>query len=138
FTSVLSIPYSDKHDTVAAASFKMRSLTNAILPAGYQFALIDKDGKVLYHSQPSHNLNENLLDKFSAADELQSCLNSHTEATLRTNYLSRHYNVKVRPLTDIPYFIVILSDTAFKETRDLEIYSFTFTMLVLFIAFLLL
>jgi hypothetical protein len=138
FTSVLSIPYSDGHDTVAAASFKMRSLTNAILPAGYQFALIDNDGKVLYHSQPSHNLNENLLDKFSAADELQSSLNSHTEATFRTNYLSRHYNVKVKPLTEIPYFIVILSDTAFKETRDLEIYSFTFTLLVLFIAFLLL
>ena len=138
FTSVLSIPYSDSLDTVAAASFKMRSLTNAILPAGYQFALIDNDGIVLYHSQPSHNLTENLLDKFSAADELQSCLNSHTEATFRTNYLSRHYNVKVKPLTEIPYFIIILSDTAFKETRDLEIYSFTFTLLVLFIAFLLL
>ena len=145
FASVLSIPYSEKSDakvvkdtdTVAAAiSFNVKSLVNTILPAGYQFALIDKDGKVLYHSQSSHNLNENLLDKFSANAELQSCLNSHAEGNFLTEYLSRKYNVKVKPLTDLPYFIVILSDTAFKETRDIEIYSFTFTMLVLFFAFI--
>ena len=138
FTSVLSIPFSEKSDTVAAISFRVKSLVNTILPTGYQFALINKGGQVLYHSQPSHNLNENLLDKFSARKELQSCLNAHAESTFLTDYLSRNYNVKVKPLTGLPYFILILSDTAFKETRDLEIYSFTFTMLVLFFAFLIL
>ena len=138
FTSVLSMPYSESSDTVSAISFKVAALTNTILPAGYQFALIDQNGDVLYHSQSSRNLNENFLDKFSANKELQSCLNSHSEANFLTDYLSRKYNVKVKPLTELPYFIVILSDTGFKETRDLEIYSFTFTMMVLFFAFLIL
>lgn len=136
FTTILSIPYSQNYDTVASISFNAKSLANAILPAGYQFALIDQKGNVLYHSEPSHNLNENLLDKFSATTELQSSLNSHTEATFVTNYSSRKYNTKVKPLTELPYFIVILSDTAFRETRDLEIYSFTFTLAILFFAFL--
>ena len=138
FTSVLSMPYSEDGDTVSAISFKASSLANTILPAGYQFALIDQSGDVLYHSQSSHNLNENLLDKFSASKELQSSLNAHSEATFLTDYLSRKYNVKVKPLTELPYSIVILSDTGFKETRDLEIYTFTFTMMVLFFAFLIL
>jgi hypothetical protein len=72
-------PFSEKSDTVAAISFRVKCMVNTILPTGYQFALINKGGQVLYHSQPSHNLNENLLDKFSAKKELQSCLNAHAD-----------------------------------------------------------
>jgi hypothetical protein len=136
FTSVLSIPSSAKNVAVAAVAFNVKSLRNTIMPLGYQFAIINKNGDVLYHSQSSHNLNENLLERFSASNELLSCLNAHSDGAFLTEYLSRKYNVLVKPFTELPYFIVILSDTAFKETRDLEIYSFTFTIMLLFYAFL--
>ena len=136
FTSVLSIPYEKGSDSVAALAFKINSLSNVILPLGYQFAIIDAKGTVLYHSDSSRNLNENLLDKFDNQKELQGALDSHAESIFLTNYLSRNYNVKVKPVTNLPYYIVILSDTAYKNTRDLEIYSFTFTMLVLLFLFL--
>jgi hypothetical protein len=135
FTTVLSIPSRDT-GTVAGISFKMQSLENVLLPTGYQFALIDDAGKVLYHSQVARNLNENLLNEFSENDELTSSLMAHAEFSFSTKYFNRLYNVRVSPLTGLPYFLVILEDTGYIQTRHIEIYSFTFSMLLLFFVFL--
>lgn len=135
FTSVLSIPSLDT-GKVAVISFNMKSLENVLLPPGYQFALIDDRGNVLYHSQEDRNLKENLLDEFSENENLLSCMQAHTDSSFETRYFSKKYNVRVSPLTGLPYFLVILEDTSFMETRHIEIYSFTSSMLIIFFIFL--
>jgi len=146
FTSVVSVPSyltdiddpKKNHRAVAALSLNMQSLDAAILPAGYLFAIIDRQGKVLYHSERTKNLNENLLYELSAAENLQSCIQAKTAGNFSTNYFGKKYNALVKPLNELPYFIVILQDTTFEETRDTEIYSFTISMLLLFFGFLVL
>lgn len=123
---------------VAAMSFNMRSVYKPVLPEGYQFAITTNTGKVLYHSDPARNLNENLVTEFSEKDNLISCLQARTDGLFKTKYFSREYVVTVKPVEKLPYFIIIFSDTSYKETRDMEIYSFTFSMLLLFFAFLIL
>lgn len=141
FTTVISIPSSLSTDTnraVAAISVKMKSLDSVLLPTGYLFAIIDNSGKVLYHSEKSKNLNENLLNEFSENETLRSYLEAKSPGVFSTKYFSKKYNVLVKPMTGLPYFIIIFGDTIFKETRDAEIYSFTISMLILFFGFLVL
>ena len=121
---------------VVALSFNLNSLNNVVLPTGYLFAITDQKGNVLYHSDTVRNLNENLLNVFSKSDELKSCLDANTAGSFFTKYYGSNYNVKVKPVTGLPYFIVIFEDAAYAETRDLETYSFTFSMLFFFFAFL--
>lgn len=136
FTSVIAIPSEVPQLKVANLSFKMKSLQGSLLPAGYQFAIIDDKAKVLYHTDAARNLNENLLNEFSEKEKLKSCLEARTKDVFTTNYFSREYSVRVAPINNLPYFIVIFGDTSYKETRDVEIYSFTFSMMLLLFVFL--
>ncbi len=136
FTSVLSIPSAVPGVKVAAVAFDMKSLHLPVLPAGFKFAITDDHGKVLYHSDVSRNLNENLVEEFTEKEKLKGCLEAATSAVFTTKYFSNEYKVNVRPINNLPYFMVIFEDTSYQETRDVEIYSFTFSMLVLLFAFL--
>lgn len=138
FTSVLSIPSRVEGQAVAALSFTMKSLDHPVLPPGYHFAIMNSNGKVLYHSDQSRNLNEDLLTEFSEKDRLRSAMEARTEDVFKTGYSSRDFNVRVRPIKRLPYFIVLFSDLGYKETREMAIYSFTFSMLFLLFAFFIL
>ncbi|MEO8766182.1 MAG: cache domain-containing protein [Ginsengibacter sp.] len=138
FRSVVSFSSKVPGQAVAAMSFNMRSLNKPVLPEGYGFAIIDNNGKVRYHSNPSSNLNENLVEEFSESEKLTSCLKARTEGVFETKYFSTEYTVAVKPIERLPYFIVIFEDTSYKETRDMEIYSFTFSMMLLLFGFLIL
>jgi hypothetical protein len=117
-------------------SFNVKALDSVIMPVGYSFAVIDNAGKVLYHSDRARNLNENLRDEFSNGSRLMSSIAAHTTDVFVTDYYGKEYNTRVAPMPDLPYCIVILSDAAYKETKDTEIYSFTISMfLLLFLYF---
>ncbi len=137
FTSVLAIPSTVKIGSisVAAMSFTMKSLDKPVLPAGYQFAIIDKSGKVLYHSDVSHNLNEELVTEFSEKKKLISTLAAKTEDIFQTSYFAKDFNVLVKPIERLPYFIVVFSDLSYDATREMAIYSFTFSMMLLLFGF---
>lgn len=140
FTSLVSInsAANDSNIKVAALSFNVKALDSVILPVGYLFAITDNTGKVLYHSDKSKNLNENMLDEFSDNDYLLSYYQSKTTGNFITKYFGTKYHVQVKPLPNLPYFMLIMNDTQFKETRDMEIYSFSISMMLLLFAFLVL
>ncbi|MEO8453482.1 MAG: hypothetical protein ABI647_27105, partial [Gemmatimonadota bacterium] len=58
--AVLSTPSrnADSGMTVAALTISMLSLNDVALPPGFKFAVIDTGGRVLFHSDPRHNLDE--------------------------------------------------------------------------------
>ena len=136
FTSVLSIPSKVEGQATGAISFNFRSLHKPVLPEGYQFAIIDDEGNVLYHSDESRNLNENLLREFSESEKLLGNLEARTDGTFTTKYFGKEYNVSIKTIDSLPYFMVVFDDVNYRETRDTEIYSFTFSMMLLFFAFL--
>lgn len=133
--SAMQVPNSTGR-MVVALSADICSLEKTILPAGYSFILIDDQGKVLYHTDKTRNLNENVLKELSDADELRSAMQAHNKRTFLTSYYGKEYSVLVQPLKTYPYFILILSDIDYKETRDTEVFSFTIAMMFLFFAFL--
>ncbi|MEO8860411.1 MAG: hypothetical protein ABI358_03255 [Ginsengibacter sp.] len=136
FTSVLSVPSAIKDKSIGAVSFNITSLHHPVLPVGYSFAIIDKNANVLYHSDESRNLNENLLDEFSEKEALISNIEARTNGEFDTKYFNNKYDVSIRPVKDLPYFIVIFDAVSFSQTSETEIYSFTISMMLLFFGFL--
>jgi len=117
---------------VVTLSFMMKSLDNVIIPAGYSFAIVDKTGSVRYHSKMERNLNENLLEEFSNSQELKDGLQGRFIEHFDTKYYEGDYSVLVKPLKDFPYFIVIMSDKSFPGIVQVETFSFTWGMILVF------
>ncbi len=129
---------SDKPDKVAVMAFTAKSLESVTMPDGYQFAIINSSGRVLYHFMPERNLNENLKEEFSDSTKLVSCLEAKSDTTFSEKYYGKLYNIKIKPFADMPYFVVIFEDQEYRDTRDTESFVFTLSMLICLLLFLVL
>jgi len=134
FRSVISEKTGPK--SVIATSFVMKSLDKVVMPDGYQFAIISGGGWVLYHSKDNRNLVDQLQNDFVNRKELVSSLAARSETTFKTEYYGKPYNVKIKPIPDLPYYTVIFEDIEYNDTRDTEAYIFTLSMLFGMLVFL--
>ncbi len=134
FTSVIAKKSNDS--TVVALGFTAKSLNNVVLPDGYQFAVIDSKGQVLYHSRAERNLNENLKREFADSTNLVSCLQAKSDTSFKGEYYGRQYNIKIMPFNNLPYFTVVFEDMEYNDARDTEPYAFTVSMLFCLLAFM--
>jgi len=139
FTSLIAVKKSKGNSFyVASLTFNARSLDSVVMPDGFQFAIIDNKGTVRYHSIASRNLNENLKKEFADSSKLVSCLEAASETTFDAEYYGKLYRVKIKPFTNLPYFVVIFEDDQYADARDTEPYAFSFFMLLCFMGFVLL
>ncbi len=122
--------------TLVGMALTMQSMDTVVLPDGYQFALIDENGQVRYHSRSQFNLNQNLKAELSDSSALISSLEAKSNNTFQTDYFGRRYNIKIRPLSHLPYYITILEDLEYNDARDMEAYAFTLSMLLCLLVFL--
>ena len=136
FKTVISKRGGKNKDSVVAMSLTMKSLDNVVMPDGYQFAIINSTGLVLYHTKPNRNLFENFKTEFADNQELLSCLEAKSDTTFQAEYYGKLYNVKIKPIPDLPYFTVIFEDREYNDMRDTEAYTFTFSMLICMLVFL--
>jgi hypothetical protein len=137
FRTVISKPSELKSTSIITLGFDLKSLDSVIMPVGYIFAIIKTDGSVLYHSFKNRVLNENLKEEFSDSAELNDALQGRYVENFATAYFEREYNVRIQPIKGLPYFIVVMGDTSYISSRDIETSSFTAGMTALFILFIL-
>ena len=48
---------------VAAVTIPMMSLVSPVIAGGFEFAVIEDDGDVMFHSDPQRNTHENLFEE---------------------------------------------------------------------------
>jgi hypothetical protein len=118
---------------VVLMDWSMKSLDKVIMPSGFSFAIIDGKADVKYHSNSRRNLNENLLDEFSEKEELQEALQGRFKEEFTTNYYEASYSVRITPIHDYPYFIVIMNNKAFADGVDIETFAFSWGMILFFL-----
>ena len=80
------------------ATTQLPSLVHVLLPQGFGFAVVDSDGQVLFHSDPSRNLHENFLGETDHSDELKAVLRRNERKYLWLRYGGRQVRAYVRPL----------------------------------------
>jgi hypothetical protein len=138
FTTVVSRKSCATDASVAAIEFTAKSVDNVVLPDGYKLAIIDTSGEVLYHSNPAHNLNENLNSELISGNRLAACIATKSDDTFEGKYYGGRCKITVQPIRGLPYFTIIFEDSAYTDARDTQAYLFTSGMLLLLLGFLIL
>jgi hypothetical protein len=103
------------------------SLYNAVLPGGFQFAVLTPDGTVVFHSDTTRNLRENFFAETDLNPDLRSCVRMRSEGAVTANYIGRPHRMWVLPMTaanqDGLWTIVIFRDLHLEEVLNLEMLS---------------
>ena len=111
------------------------SVYNAVLPGGFQFAVLTPDGTVVFHSDTTRNLRENFFAETGQNPDLQSRVRMRSEGAVTANYLGRPHRMYVLPMAsanqDGLWTIVIFRDLHREEVLNLEMLSLvTFLFLI--------
>ena len=77
------------------------SLIGPVLPADYQFAVVNKDGLVLFHSDSTKNRIENFLAECDDNDKLRSLLSERASDFVNVYYAGRRQRLYVSPLQHV-------------------------------------
>jgi hypothetical protein len=103
------------------------SLYGAVLPGGYQFAVLTPDGTVVFHSDYTRNLRENFFAETDKNPSLLSRVKMHAEGPVDADYLGRPHRMYVLPMNagnqNGLWSLVIFRDYRLEETMNLEIVS---------------
>ncbi len=126
--------------TVASMIIRQLSLLRPVVPAGFGFCVIDRSGKVLFHSDERRNLRENFIEECENNKGLVSALFGHTAKWETVKYAGKDQRVYIRPFSaagvagarELDWTLVTFCDMVFIRTGNLEIITIT---LMLFIAY---
>ena len=100
------------------------SLTSPVLPKNLQFAVVDRAGRVLFHSDTTRTLAENIFQESENNPTLRSLVASRDRGAFTGRYLGRAHRFYVAPL-DLPQFentrwsLLVFQPAAVGETANL-------------------
>jgi hypothetical protein len=135
----LSRPFADvsgKSETalqVAAIAARPASLFGTFFPPGYGFAIIDQDGKVLFHSREERNLHERLLDDLTDKEPLESAVFGRSAQDISSAYLGRDHHLHARPFAHLagnPWTLVVFSDKEYFRSALAGVLTFALALYV--------
>lgn len=84
---------------VAVATTRLQSLDAPPLPAGYGFALINREGRVLYHSDPRLSLRENFFEELRDGARARAMVYAGHEAGVSSRYRERPHELYFHSLS---------------------------------------
>lgn len=99
------------------------SVVNPILLPGFQYAIIDKEGKTLFHSNLNRNNNENFLDELSDSNILKSAIFGNYQAFDQDIYWEERVRLHITPSKNLPYYIVTFYEMKYARSFISEIAS---------------
>jgi len=91
------------------------SIGHPIFPRYFGFAIIDSNGKVLFHSEDRRNTVENFFDETDRDKHLRAAVYARRDEVMNIRYWGDDYRAYVHPMSDLPWTIV-----TFREKRGLR------------------
>ncbi|MDZ7694942.1 MAG: hypothetical protein U5K69_28135 [Balneolaceae bacterium] len=108
---------------VLAGTGQFHSIINTVLPFGYGFAILNRAGEVLFHSDSNRNLQENFFDELEISNELEANMFGRTSGNIRTKYHDQSTMLHVSPIRDWPISIVTYYDISLLSLKYLEVFT---------------
>ncbi|MDX2165964.1 MAG: cache domain-containing protein [Deltaproteobacteria bacterium] len=96
------------------------SLVNPVLPPDTSFAVVENDGRVLFHSDSGRRLFENYFAESDGAPQLRAAVFARHAARLSIDYQGRAQRVHVAPLAGTPWSLIVARDKEMLRTVALE------------------
>src|ERR1700722_19726105 len=115
---------------VAVIGTAVVSVSEPVFPPDYGFAIVDREGEVLFHSTPAKNRRENFADACGRNRRLSDLFETRESDILDSSYLGIRHRILVRPITkfeDCPWSIVVFRDlTNWEEDHFDSVLMFCF------------
>jgi hypothetical protein len=101
------------------------SLTNPVLPKNVQFAVLDRTGRVMFHSDAARSLTENFFQESEDSPTLKSLVATRDRGAVSGRYQGRAHRFHVTPLDLAPFgdprwSLVVFQEKAVSETANIE------------------
>jgi hypothetical protein len=87
-----------KKSFVSVIGVELSSLNSPVLPEGYGFAVIDENGKALFHSEPGRAGYENFFEEVDNDPELRALVYARRSRGLSADYTGRGHRLWVQPI----------------------------------------
>lgn len=111
----------------AALSHYLPAFDSPVLPPRVQFAVVTRQGKVVYHSNSARGLKENFVQESQDDFALKSLIASARTAAVTAYYGGTRHRMYVTPLavpaesfTDPHWSLIVFQDAAIADTLNLE------------------
>jgi hypothetical protein len=95
---------------MAAVTTRLLSVSDAVLPPDVTLAVVDREGEVLFHSDPAQSLTHNLLAETADDGALAAAVSGAADALSSGRYWGRRHRFAVAPLREVPWSLVALRD----------------------------
>jgi hypothetical protein len=95
---------------VAALALDMVSVVGTTLPVGVGFAIIDEEGRVLFHADETRNLEENFFIETDQNRHLRSAVLGRSAEHMTLTYAGGDHRAYVLPIPGLPWTIVTFRD----------------------------
>jgi hypothetical protein len=95
---------------VAAMALDMVSVVGTVLPVGVGFAIIDDEGRVLFHADETRNLEENFFIETNQNRHLRSAVLARSPGHMTLTYAGGDYRAYVSPLSGVPWTLIAFRD----------------------------
>ena len=121
---------------IAALDTKLVSLMQPVIPEGFGYAVIDENGKVLFHSAAKLHLGENFFEECDNNQLLRAAVLGRWKQSLTSSYFGKGNSLYVEPLEALPWTIIAFHEkdslrTTFSETLGLCLVLFFIYVVVL-------
>lgn len=119
--AVITAPCNDNF--IAAVSVDLRSLIRPVLPPDFGYAVIDADGKVLFHTDSKRNLVENFFAETEGSRHLKAAVKTRRDEYLDLRYWGQNYRAYITPLASLPetpWYLVTFADKQPVRTLNVE------------------
>jgi hypothetical protein len=124
--------------SIAGLTTRMPSFDRLILPPGLGFAVINEEGRVLFHSNSQKNLQENFLQEADSS-RLRSLLFAQRSDHVKIFYEGRQYQAYPVHIPGLPWSVVAFRDLSLMGIVNVQILSIALLCLFAYaLAFLLL
>jgi hypothetical protein len=131
------------HHNVKSISIKLRTFFDRVLPKNFGYAVFDKDGQVLFHSNQDRSLAENILVETNNNRSIDLLMNSLTNTNDTVVFNATYRNAKHSFVGGSIHDVVPWKLVVFYDLKDLEstslwtfllaIYLFVQVLLILFL-----
>lgn len=139
--AILSFPYDGPDKTkqgyVSAIETSLLSLIHPMVPPSVGYAVIASDGQVLFHSDETRNLRENVFEETDRDPELRSAVYGRRAAWMDVSYLGTGHRLYVKPVAELPWSLVVYENKQALRTVNLELLSVSLILFVVYFVLML-
>jgi hypothetical protein len=120
------------HFPLAALTLSRTAFSDASLPAGYTFAVIDDGGNVLFHHDLQRIGHENFFPETDHDRQFRAAVLAHHESLVNIRYSGEDHRAYVHRLSLVPWTLVVMRNKRLLRTMNIEAIVLTLLCLVLY------